>query len=121
MITHSDVAAYDRDGVVCLRQAFDAAWVERLRAAVERDLAAPGPHATNFAEGSTPGRFFGDMYMWRHDPEFRAAALDSPAPAIAARMMGSGSADFFYDQLFAKEPGTAHPTPWHQDQPYWPV
>ena len=20
-----------------------------------------------------------------------------------------------------KEPGTAHPTPWHQDQPYWPV
>jgi hypothetical protein len=61
LITHSDVAAYDRDGVVCLRQAFDAAWVERLRAAVERDLAAPGPHATNFAEGSTPGRFFGDM------------------------------------------------------------
>jgi len=121
LITHSDVAAYDRDGVVCLRQAFDAAWVERLRAAIERDLAAPGPHATNFAEGSTPGRFFGDMYMWRHDPEFRAAALDSPAPAIAARMMGSGSADFFYDQLFVKEPGTAHPTPWHQDQPYWPV
>ena len=64
MITHSDVAAYDRDGVVCLRRAFDAAWVERLRAAVERDLAAPGPHATNFAEGSTPGRFFGDMYIW---------------------------------------------------------
>jgi ectoine hydroxylase-related dioxygenase (phytanoyl-CoA dioxygenase family) len=61
------------------------------------------------------------MYMWRHDPEFRAAALDSPAPAIAARMMGSGSADFFYDQLFVKEPCTAHPTPWHQDQPYWPV
>jgi ectoine hydroxylase-related dioxygenase (phytanoyl-CoA dioxygenase family) len=36
-------------------------------------------------------------------------------------MMDSGSADFFYDQLFVKEPGTAHPTPWHQDQPYWPV
>jgi hypothetical protein len=49
LITHSDVAAYDRDGVVCLR------------------------------------------------------------------MMDSGSADFFYDQLFAKEPGTAHLTPWHQD------
>jgi hypothetical protein len=43
LITHSDVAAYDRDGVVCLRQAFDAAWVERLRAAVERDLAAGVP------------------------------------------------------------------------------
>jgi hypothetical protein len=110
LITHSDVAAYDRDGVVCLRQAFDAAWVERLRAAVERDLAEPGPNATNFAEGSTAGRFFGDMFMWKRDPEFRAAALASPAPAIAARLMGSRSADSFY---FVKEPGTHHLTPWH--------
>jgi ectoine hydroxylase-related dioxygenase (phytanoyl-CoA dioxygenase family) len=121
LTANTDTAAYDRDGVVCLRRQFDAAWVERLRAAVERDLAHPGPSATNFAEGSTAGKFFGDMFMWRHDPDFRAAALESPAAAIAARLMGSGSADFFYDQLFVKEPGTAHPTPWHQDLPYWPV
>ncbi len=121
MITDADVTAYDRDGVVCPRQAFDPHWVERLRDAIERDLASPGPHATNFAEGSTPGTFFGDMFMWKHDEAFRAAALDSPAPAIAARLMASASAAFFYDQLFVKEPGTAHPTPWHQDQPYWPV
>ena len=82
MITHSDVAAYDRDGVACLRQAFDPGWVDRLRTAVERDLAAPGPNATNFAEGSTAGKFFGDMFMWKQDPDFRAAALESPAPAI---------------------------------------
>lgn len=72
-------------------------------------------------EGSTTGKFFGDMFMWKSDPDFRAAALESPAPAIAAKLMGSAGADFFYDQLFMKEPGTAHPTPWHQDQPYWPV
>ncbi|MFO1080660.1 MAG: phytanoyl-CoA dioxygenase family protein [Reyranellaceae bacterium] len=118
----ADVAlAYDRDGVVCLRQAFDPAWIERLRGAVERDLADPGPHATNFAEGSSAGRFFGDMFMWRHDGDFHAAALESPAASLAAGLMGSATADFFYDQLFVKEPGTAHPTPWHQDQPYWPV
>jgi Phytanoyl-CoA dioxygenase (PhyH) len=90
LIPYNDVTAYDRDGVVCLRQAFDPTWVERMRAAVERELASPGPHATNFAEGSTAGRFFGDMYMWRHDSEFRAAALESPAAAIAARLMASG-------------------------------
>ena len=121
MITDADVAAYARDGVVCLRAALGACGVGRNPAALAPARAAPGPHATNFAEGSSAGRFFGDMYMWRHDPEFRAAALGSPAPAIAARLMGSGAADFFYDQLFVKEPGTAHPTPWHQDQPYWPV
>ena len=87
MITDADVAAYERDGVVCLRRAFDPIWVERMRAAVERDLAAPGPNATNFAEGSTAGKFFGDMFMWKHDQEFRDAALASPAPAIAARLM----------------------------------
>ena len=113
MIADSDVATYDRDGVVCLRRQFDAGWIERLRAAIERDLAAPGPNATNFAEGSTAGTFFGDMFMWRQDPDFRAAALESRAAAIAARLMGSRSADFSYDQLFVKEPGTAHPTPWH--------
>jgi len=105
----------------CLRRQFDDSWVERLRGAVEQDLASPGPNATNFAEGSSAGKFFGDMYMWRRDPEFHAAALDSPAAAIAAHIMGSSAVDFFYDQLFVKEPGTAHPTPWHQDQPYWPV
>lgn len=120
-IPEDTVADYDRDGVVCLRAQFAPSWIERLRAAIERDLAAPGPNATNFAEGSSAGKFFGDMYMWRTDPEFRAAALDSPAPAIAARLMRSKGTDFFYDQLFVKEPGTAHPTPWHQDQPYWPM
>lgn len=120
-VTDADVTAYERDGVVCLRGAFDPDWVERLRDAVERDIRAPGPMALNFAEGSTPGRFFGDMFMWTRDPEFRAAALESPAAEIAARLMGSCTADFFYDQLFVKEPSTAHPTPWHQDQPYWAV
>lgn len=82
-ISDVDVAAYDRDGVVCLRGLFDSPWVERMRTAIERDLASPGPHATNFAEGSTAGKFFGDMFMGKSDPDFRAAALDSPAPAIA--------------------------------------
>jgi ectoine hydroxylase-related dioxygenase (phytanoyl-CoA dioxygenase family) len=121
LIDDSDVAAYDRDGVVCLRGRFDSRWIERLRGAIERDIVSPGPSATNFAEGSSAGTFFGDMFMWRRDADFRAAALESPAPAIAARLMGSKTADFFYDQLFVKEPSTAHPTPWHQDQPYWPV
>ena len=34
-------------------------------------------------------------------------------------MMGCSAVNFFYDQLFVKEPGTTERTPWHQDQPYW--
>lgn len=121
MISEADVAACDRDGGVCLRGRFEPLWIDRMRAAIERDLASPGPNATNFAEGSSAAKFFGDMFMWKQDAESRAAALESLAPATAAHLMGSSRADFSYDQLFVKEPGMAHSTPWHQDQPYWPV
>ncbi|MEJ0069978.1 MAG: phytanoyl-CoA dioxygenase family protein [Pseudomonadota bacterium] len=116
-----DRAAYDRDGVVHLAGMFDAAWVDRLRAAIERAMARPSAMAADFNAPGTPGRFFGDMFMWTRDDDFRAAIFESPAPAIAAALMGSTELAFFYDQLFVKEPGTTQPTPWHQDQPYWAV
>lgn len=120
-IRDEEIAAYDRDGVVCLDGLFDTGWVERLRAAVERAMAEPAPMALEFNDDGAPGRFFGDMFMWTRDTDFRAAALDSPAPAIAAALMGAGRLNLFYDQLFVKEPGTAKRTPWHQDAPYWAV
>ena len=120
-VTETDVAAYERDGVVCLRGAFDAVWVGILCEAVERDLLKPGPHATNFAEGSSSGKFFGDMFMWRRDPDFRAAFFETGCAALAGEAMAAAEVRLFYDQIFAKEPGTARRTPWHQDYPYWPV
>jgi ectoine hydroxylase-related dioxygenase (phytanoyl-CoA dioxygenase family) len=120
-ITAAEKADYERDGVVNLAGMFDQDWIERLRGAIQRDMDNPSSMATNFNAEGTPGRFFGDMFMWTWDPDFRAAFIESPAPAIAAEMMGASRCNVFYDQLFAKEPGTAKPTPWHQDQPYWPV
>ncbi|MGE0154438.1 MAG: phytanoyl-CoA dioxygenase family protein [Reyranellaceae bacterium] len=120
-IADEEKRAYERDGVVNLAGMFDADWVERLRHAIQRDMDDPGPMATNFNAEGTPGRFFGDMFMWTRDPDFRAVFVDSAGPAIAAEMMGAAKVNVFYDQLFAKEPGTVKPTPWHQDQPYWAV
>src|SRR4029077_4308765 len=96
-------AAYERDGVVHLPGMFDAAWVERLRVAIERAMARPSAMAADFNAPGTPGRFFGDMFMWTWDDDFRAAVFDSPAPAIAAALMGAREVAFFYDQLFVKE------------------
>jgi hypothetical protein len=59
--------------------------------------------------------------MWQWGNDFGLAALVSPAGEIAASLVHLRNADFFYGQLFVKEPGTAHPTPRHQDQRYWPV
>lgn len=120
-ITPTDIDTYATDGVICLRNAFDAGWVDRLTTALQARMDAPGPRAADFNTAPGDKRFFSDMFMWRDDAAFRAAALDSPAAEIAARVMGSCRADFFYDQAFSKEPGAMKPTPWHQDLPYWPV
>lgn len=67
------------------------------------------------------GRFLGDIGAWAVKPGLRRCVETSPAAEIAARMLKSHKANFLYDQLFVKEPGTAARTPWHQDGPYWPV
>lgn len=58
--------------------------------------------------------------MWMRDPDFRAFAMESTLPAIAAGLVGSPTVNLFYDHLLVKEPGSDVPTRWHHDQNYWP-
>ena len=120
-ITEDDIAAYERDGVVCLRGAFGPDWISVMQGAVDAAMASPGPFAEEYADAASGGRFFGDLDVWRRQPDFRMFVLSSPAAEIAGRIMRARSATFFYDQLLVKEGGTPNRTPWHQDQPYWAV
>ncbi len=120
-VTELERAAYARDGAVVLRGVLDLAWVERMRAAIDTVLAAPGDAAVEYAEGGAAGRYLGDFLMWMHNDDFREIALASPLPALAAEIMQSREVRLFYDQLLVKEPGTPTQTPWHQDLPYWPL
>ena len=119
-IPDADVDAFWRDGVICLRGLFDAEWIDHMRAAVEDDLAHPGPLAREYATQKGQ-RFLGDIGAWAVKPMLRKYVEESPAAEIAARMLRSRKVNFLYDQLFVKEPGTTAVTPWHQDGPYWPV
>jgi ectoine hydroxylase-related dioxygenase (phytanoyl-CoA dioxygenase family) len=120
-ITDEQVAAYRADGAVCLRGLVDADWIALLAQGVERDKADPGPMARHNTPDGAPGEFFVDFCLWRRHDEFRRFAFDSPAAGVAARMMGSRRVNFYHDHLLVKEPGTLEVTPWHQDQPYYPV
>ena len=113
--------AYAQDGVVCARGLLDAGWIARLRAAVDRAMAAPSNDAMEFNAEGEAGRFFGDMFMHRRDADFRAAFFDSPCAALAGEAMDAAEVRLLYDQIFAKMPGTPRRTPWHQDGPYWPL
>ncbi|MFT7597900.1 MAG: ectoine hydroxylase-related dioxygenase (phytanoyl-CoA dioxygenase family) [Acidimicrobiales bacterium] len=116
----ADIEAFERDGAVLIPRVVDGAWVNKLAAAIDRDIANPGPFFHGY-EIESGGRFHGNIRVWENDPDFAAYCLDSPLPGLAAELMGAKSVRLLYDQLFVKDSATDAPTRWHNDQPYWPV
>lgn len=119
-VTDADLAAFRRDGVVCLRAAIDAEWLAVVAAGIEDDIARPGPFYHGYDVGD--GKWFhGNLRLWETHEGMRRYCLTSPLPALARAMLSTERVNLFYDQLFVKEAATDSPTRWHNDQPYWPV
>ncbi len=117
-ITDQEIEAFEKDGVVCLRGLFNDVWLERLQSAVEWNMAYPSPIATDLMLG---GRLHLDAFMWTRNDDFRAFVFESPAASVVAQILRVQQLYFLFDHLLVKEPGTLKSTPWHNDQPYWPV
>jgi ectoine hydroxylase-related dioxygenase (phytanoyl-CoA dioxygenase family) len=128
-VREEDVAAFERDGVVCLRGVIPRAWLERMTDPVERELAAA--HSADLTEmarrmdggsgnGGT-GRFVAGTDHWRRDADFREFASRSPLPRIAAALLRSEAAFLYEDSVLVKEPGTREATRFHQDMGYFHV
>lgn len=118
LLTPSDIDAFARDGAVLVRGLFRD-HVDALRAGVARNMAEPGPYAAENLKPGEAGRFFDDYCNWQRIAEFEEVIRNSPAAEVAADLMGSDSVQLFHDHVLVKEPGTAKPTPWHQDGPYY--
>jgi ectoine hydroxylase-related dioxygenase (phytanoyl-CoA dioxygenase family) len=112
-------ASLNRDGAAVARAIVPSDWVDFMRGAIDAEMAGTSPTAAEY--GREAGRFYGDFFLWLRNPAFRAFALESPLPEVAALVMGAAKVNLLYDQLFVKEPGSVERTPWHQDLPYWPV
>ncbi len=115
------VAAYQRDGVVCVREVFDPAEVDKARRAIDAVLAAPGPLAQVASAENDPGAFIEDFRRWGDVPEIEELARHSRAGQVAAALLDSPTVRLYHDHVLVKEGGTAQRTPWHQDQPYYNV
>jgi ectoine hydroxylase-related dioxygenase (phytanoyl-CoA dioxygenase family) len=114
---------YESDGVVCLRQVFDVAWIERLRDLAEEMLSAAVRHpeqSQELTKEGDDGRFYNEMFMWPRHEGFRQVVFQSAAAATVGALMETGKVNVLFDQLLIKEPGTLEWTPWHQDLPFWP-
>ena len=117
------IGAYQRDGVVLLKNAFDDEWIEKGKKAIAAALRARADspdHQTHKEEGES-GKFFFDTFLWKRVPSFKEFTYKSPASELARRVMQSESLLLYFDMAIVKEPGTSSKTPWHYDEAYWPV
>jgi ectoine hydroxylase-related dioxygenase (phytanoyl-CoA dioxygenase family) len=120
-VTQDIVAAFRRDGAVCLRQLLSSAEVARLRDGIDSNLAAPSPRAIVASAADDPGRFVEDFCNWQRIDTYREVIFESSLAAAAGALTGSRQIRLYHDHMLTKEPGTRAPTPWHQDQPYYNV
>ena len=116
--TEKIVSDWRRDGAACLRQVFDQAWLDLLEEGVETSRIAPSELSKDYAKDGE-GSFFTDHAMHRRVPQIRDFIANSPIAEIGARLLEAEKVNLIDDHLLVKEPGTANPTYWHQDQPYF--
>ena len=117
-LSDDSINQYSNDGVVVLRGLFTSQ-MELIAEAIDQNMASPGPYAAENLLPGEQGRFFDDYCNWQRLPALREVIYTSDAGRVAAALMRSRTAQLFHDHVLVKEPGTAKPTPWHQDSPYY--
>ena len=76
---------------------------------------------TKIEERDTFGKaFLQVMNLWRNDERVKKFVMAKRFGRMAADLLGVENVRIYHDQALFKEPGGG-PTPWHQDQFYWPV
>ena len=120
-LSAEDIARFERDGAICIKQLLTPDEVALLREGIEANLAAPSPRAKVASRPDDPGRFFEDFCNWQDNPAYRRFVFETPLAQLAQRLMGSRTVRLYHDHLLVKEPGTRQRTPWHQDQPYYNI
>lgn len=120
-LSADDIACFDRDGALCIKQLLTPAEVALLRDGIDANLAAPSPRAKVASRPDDPGRFFEDFCNWQEIDAYRRFVFETPLAHLAQQLMASGSVRLYHDHLLVKDAGTRQRTPWHQDQPYYNI
>lgn len=115
------IDAFRRDGHVAVPGLASAAEAEAYRpvvaAAVRRWNGEQRPLEARDLYGRA---FLQTANLWVNDPAVRRFVFATRFAAVAATLLGCRGVRLYHDQALFKEPDGG-PTPWHQDQVYWPI
>lgn len=114
------VSEYRRKGHTVLREVATAEEIGIYRPLIRSAALRQNTETRPLAERDTYGRAFLQSFnLWTADEDVRRFSLARRFAGIAADLMGVDAVRIYHDQALFKEAGGG-PTPWHQDQYYWP-
>ena len=117
----AQIESYRRDGHTFVRGLVSPEEMAAYRPAINRAADARNLEVRPLEERNTYGKAFLQIgNLFRDDAEVARFVLARRFARIAAELMGVDGVRIYHDQALFKEPGGG-PTPWHQDQHYWPL
>jgi ectoine hydroxylase-related dioxygenase (phytanoyl-CoA dioxygenase family) len=122
-LSKQEIESFRSKGFVILRGVFTRDEVEAYRAEIKAATERLNEEKRKLADRDAFGKAFLQTMNLRLQSEGVMKLVASRRLGkIAADLMGVDGVRIFHDQSLFKEPGQGtNPTPWHQDQYYWPL
>jgi ectoine hydroxylase-related dioxygenase (phytanoyl-CoA dioxygenase family) len=121
LLTQEQIAFYQQNQYIKLKQVFDADTIHYLNELISAQVSQMNQELTPLEERSTYGKAFLQLFnLWTENPLVKDLILSQRLGKIAADLMQVDGVRLYHDQALFKEGGGGI-TPWHADQYYWPL
>ena len=120
-LSKSQIEAYQTNGHIFLKGLAGPQEISFYRKAILDAVKKLNTERRKLEDRDTYGKAFLQIFnLWRQNEVLRSFVLSRRFGHVAAKLMGVDKVRIYHDQALFKEPGGG-PTPWHQDQFYWPL
>ena len=120
-LTNEQLAYYAQNGHIYLPSVVSSQELAAYRPVINDAADRFNTETRPLEERDTYGKaFLQIMNLWARDEAVARFTLAQRFARIAAQLMNVDGVRIYHDQALFKEPGGG-PTPWHQDQHYWPI
>lgn len=120
-LTDKQIAKYQRDGYIKLKNVLSKDILDECRPAITEVVEQETADNTPLEERDTFGKAFLQVgNLWEKSEKVKAFTLSERMGRIAAELMNVKGVRLYHDQALFKEASGGY-TPWHADQFYWPL
>lgn len=120
-LPHGQIEQFRKNGHTLTRNLLSPAEASAYRDVIVEAADKYNTEKRKLEDRDTYGKaFLQIMNLWRNDERVKKFVLAKRFAKVAADLLGVENVRIYHDQALFKEPAGG-PTPWHQDQYYWPI